>query len=105
VVVVGRCDRDGITGRSGSLANCPAGQCISWATGKSLDVSSSVTVPSESRCSSGLVEVDTVGKVVSGSGASTGPFIGATVAYDACLTQQINVVMVGLVAGTVFTIG
>jgi hypothetical protein len=99
------CDRRRITGSSGSLTSCPTGQCITWATGKGFHLTYSYTVPKTSRCSPGLIEVDTVGKVVSATGAGTKPFIGATVTYDACLTNQINVIQVGLVPGTFFTIG
>jgi hypothetical protein len=99
------CDRRGITGSSGSLTSCPTGQCITWATGKGFHLTYSYTVPNVSRCSPGLIEVDTVGKVVSVTGAGTKPLIGAAVTYDACLTNQINAIQIGLVPGTFFTIG
>jgi hypothetical protein len=102
------CNRRGITGRSGTQTSCPTGSstCITWATGKTIDYTSSFTVPSNSRCGgAGFVEVDVVGNVVSGTGAGTKRLIGATVIYDACVTQQITVVTVGLVPGTTFTIG
>jgi len=105
--VVSGCDRPGITGRSGTLKQCPTGTgtCIAWATGKEIDFTFSFTVPTTSRCGSGLVEVDVIGRARSASGAGTKRLVGTTVAYDACLTQQINVVIEGLVPGTSFTIG
>jgi hypothetical protein len=106
--VVSGCNRRPITGLSGSLSQCPTGTgtCIAWATGKKIDFTSSFTVPPKSRCGDpGLVEVDVMGQVVSASGAGTKRLVGATVAYDACLTQQINVTTQGLVPGTAFTIG
>ena len=61
--------------------------------------------PSTSRCPFPLAELDVVGTVVSASGPGTKRLIGATVAYDACFAQQINVVLVELVPGTLVTIG
>ena len=71
-----------------------------------MDYTSSFTVPINSRCAyPGFVEVDVVGKVISATGTSTKRLIGTNVAYDACVTQQINVITVGLVPGTTYTIG
>jgi hypothetical protein len=97
-----------MTGLSGSVSRCPSGTptCITWATGRKLEFTLSFTVPPASRCGrSGLVEVDVVGQVVSGSGANTKGLIGAAVTYDACMTQQVSVMTYGLVPGTVFRIG
>ena len=104
-LVVSGCNRQGITGRSGTLLSCPIGFCTSWATGKEINFSFSYSGPSTSRCPFPLAELDVVGKVVSASGPGTKRLIGATVAYDACFAQQINVVLVELVPGTLFTIG
>jgi hypothetical protein len=106
--VVSDCNRSGITARSGTLSECPTGTdtCITWAAGKEMDVILSFTVPTKSRCGNpGLVEVDAVGNVVGASGSGTKRLIGARVAYDACLTEQITVNTEGLVPGTAFTIG
>jgi hypothetical protein len=104
-LVVSGCNRRGITGRSGTLRSCPIGICTSWATGKETDFTFSFSAPSTSRCLFPLAELDFVGKVVSASGGGTKRLIGATVSYDACFAQQINVVLVELVPGTQFTIG
>ena len=104
-VVVSNCSRRGITGRSGSLLPCPSGTCLTWSTGKETDFTSSFSAPSIARCPFPLAELDFAGKVVSVSGAGTKRFIGAPVTFDACFAQQINVVLVELVPGTLFTIG
>ena len=103
--VVGGCNRKGITGGEGTLTNCATGTCIAWETGKQIGFTSTHTIPTTSRCPSNLIEVDTVGRVVSASGAGTKPLIGTATTYDACVTNQINVVTIELVPGTLFTIG
>lgn len=103
-LMVGGCSRKGITGGDGTLTNCAIGTCIAWQTGKQIDFTSSHSVPTTSRCPSNLTEVDTVGRVISASGTSTKRLIGTAVTYDACVTNQINVVTVELVPGTLFTI-
>jgi len=79
--------------------------CTSWSTGKTSNFTFSFSSPTTSRCPFPLAELDFVGKVASGSGAGTKRLIGATVAYDACFAEQINVVLVELVPGTLFTMG
>jgi hypothetical protein len=103
--VVSGCNRKGITGRSGTLTNCPIGTCITWETGKEIDVTSSSTIPTTSRCPSNLTEVDSVGRVLTASGTGTKQLVGTSISYDACVTNQINVVTIELVPGTIFTIG
>ena len=103
--VVTGCNRRGITGGSGTLLGCSTGTCISWSSGKASNFTSSFSSPSISRCPFPLAELDFVGKVSSASGAGAKRLIGATVAYDACFAEQINVVLVELVPGTLFTIG
>jgi hypothetical protein len=49
--------------------------------------------------------VDYVGTILSVSGNRTGQYLQKTIAYEACLTYQINVALVELVPGTLFTIG
>lgn len=100
----------GVTGRSGQFqrdANDP-NSTLTWKDGHVFTFGKgTVTVPSSSRCpsGSGTVEVDYVGTILSVSGNRTGPYLGKTIAYDACLTYQINVILVGLVPGTLLTIG
>jgi hypothetical protein len=104
-MVVSGCNRRAITGGSGTLVGCPVGICTSWATGKATNFTVSFTTPATSRCAFPLAELDFVGSVVSTAGAGTKRLVGARVAFDACFAQQINVVLVELVPGTLFTIG
>ena len=105
-VVVSGCNHLGITGSSGTQLSCePTGTCpLIWSTGKETNFTISHSAPSISRCPFPLAEVDFVGRVVSTSGSWTKRFIGATVAFDVRFAQQINVVLVQLVPGTLFTI-
>jgi hypothetical protein len=77
---------------------------LTWKTGKETKFSSkSASFPSPSRCPAPLVEFDFVGTVVNVFGPWTKQFLGETVAFDDCLTSGFETV--GLVTGTLFTIG
>ena len=102
--VVSGCNRKGVTGGDGTLTSCPTGTCMTWESGKNVAFLSTTTIPTNSRCPPNLTEVDTVGRVLSASGAGTKSLIGGVVTYDACVTNQINVVTIELVPGTLFTI-
>ena len=103
-VLVSGCDRRRITGGSGAFeGNGP--YTLTWASGDTFTFSKdSVTTPT-SRCPSGTAEVDFRGTVLSGSGFRAHRFLGKTVAYDACLSVGLTVIVVELVPGTEFTIG
>jgi hypothetical protein len=103
-ILVSGCDRGRITGKNGSFeGNGP--YTLTWVSGDTFTFSKdSVTTPT-SRCPSGSAEVDFRGTVLSGSGYRAHRFLGKTVAYDACLSVGLTVVVVELVPGTEFTIG
>jgi hypothetical protein len=96
-----------ITGGSGTQLSCtPSGICpLTWSTGKQTNFSFSHSTQSTNRCPAPLSEIDFVGTVASASGSGTKRFIGKPVAFDVCFAVQINVFIVELVPGTLFTIG
>jgi hypothetical protein len=90
------CNRQGITGGSGTQLSCvPTGSCpITWSTGKEVNFTFSRSSPTN-RCPF----------PVSTSGSWTKQLIGGPVAFDVCFSTQIQVVLVELVPGTLFMIG
>jgi hypothetical protein len=103
-VLLTGCKPRGITGGSGQWDGSGP-YTLTWKTGKVLTFSrGSVTVVPSSPCPSGTAEVDFTGTVLSGSGRGTGKYLGRTVAYKACVSEQITVVVVELVPGTNFTV-
>ena len=101
------CNHLRITGGSGTQVSCaPSGICpLTWSTGKETNFSVSHSTPSTNRCPFPLSEIDFVGTVASASGSGTKRFVGKPVAFDVCVAVQINLVIVELVPGTLFTIG
>lgn len=106
-IVVSGCQRRMLTGGTGAIqGNGVNGQnVLTWRTGKSLTFSrDSATPVSPSPCPSGTAEVDFRGTVLSTSGRTTASFVGKKVAFDACLTVGLSVVVVELVPATTFTV-
>ena len=103
-IVVSGCDRLRITGGSGSFeGNGP--YTLTWKSGNTFTFSKdSIAIP-PSRCPSGTAEVDFRGTILSGSGFRSHRFLGKTVAYDACVSVGLTVIVEELVPDTDFTIG
>jgi hypothetical protein len=103
-IIVSGCNRGRITGGSGSLeGNGP--YTLTWESGDTFTFSKDSVVTPPSRCPSGTAEVDFRGTVLTDSGFRAHRFIGKSVAYDACLSVGLTVIVVELVPGTQFTIG
>jgi hypothetical protein len=103
-ILLGGCDRPGLTGGSGTTYARGNPSPITWATGKKTNFDVSTLTFAPSRCpASAPTEADVVGAVVTVSGPGTKKLLGARVAFDACLTNFF--VTIELVLGTEFTIG
>jgi hypothetical protein len=96
------CNRPLITGGSGTSNGFGTGPYpLTWLNGKITDFSTvSSSLPSPSRCPAPLFELDFVGTVSHVDGPWTKRFIGATLAFDVCLTDSLGIT--GLVPGAVF---
>lgn len=106
-VLVTGCNRRGLTGGSGQIqGNGNNGDdVLTWRTGRLFTVQTdSVTRVPSSPCPTGTAEVDYRGTVVGGSGRGTKPFLGKVLAFDACLSVGLTVVVVQLVPGTSLTV-
>jgi hypothetical protein len=103
-VLISGCNRYKITGGHGSFdGNGP--YTLTWGSGSTFTFSKDSVATPPSRCPSGTAEVDFRGTILSGSGFRTHRFINRVVAYDACVSVGLTVVVTGLVPGTEFTIG
>ncbi len=104
-IALSGCRRLRTTGGSGTTFATGLGPYpITWSTGKQTNFNArSASFPSPSRCAAPLMEFDFVGTIATVSGPWTKQFLGDAVAFDVCVTS--GFVTIGLVPGTLFTIG